>query len=264
MLANEPTLNDNQIESKNASTSTAASSLHSDGSVLVAWIVNICESIWDLVYPILCDDSPEGTNFLAEDGEDAPDIGIKDTLSYAWRALKEGSLLLRALLNLAAKTAAVEEDVLARIGRLLFTQLAQLRHRGAFSAVAATYATFCSFCQTVCSTSCQTLVSKLYEDTLACIQAKSTALTRRSAGLPALTTGLLCANPSGPITSRAMHDLQHIAGQPVGVGVTSELPQVHALNCLKDIFTNTKLGPVTEKYLSQVLAIAVECLDKDL
>lgn len=104
----------------------------------------------------------------------------------------------------------------------------------------------------------------LYDDTLACIQEKSTALTRRSAGLPALTVGLLSAEPGGELTIRALKDLQSIAQRPVGSGVTSELPQVHALNCLKDIFTSTKLAPATEIFLSDVLLIAVDCLDKDL
>lgn len=167
-------------------------------------------------------------------------------------------------MGLACKASGIDADIMSKIGQLLFSQLAQLRHRGAFSAVAQSYAAFCSHCIAATATEMTDIVNRLYEDTLACIQEKSTALTRRSAGLPALTVGLLSAKPGGELTARALGDLQQIAQQPIGNGVTSELPQVHALNCLKDIFTSTKLGPVTETSLSSVLLIAVDCLDKEL
>jgi hypothetical protein len=38
------------------------------------------------------------------------------------------------------------------------------------------------------------------------------------------------------------------------------LPQVHALNCLKAIFTSTVLGPSTEPYIVSALDIAGQCL----
>ena len=51
-------------------------------------VVHCCAIIWTAVKNILCNDSPEG-NVLIEVEEDESDIGVKDALSYSWRALKE-------------------------------------------------------------------------------------------------------------------------------------------------------------------------------
>ena len=45
-----------------------------------------CSTIWDVVAKILCIDSPEGHSVVAEE---ELDIGVKDTLSFSWRTLKE-------------------------------------------------------------------------------------------------------------------------------------------------------------------------------
>ncbi len=39
------------------------------------------------------------------------------------------------------------------------------------------------------------------------------------------------------------------------------LPQVHALNCLKDIFTDALLGTASEPHIADSLEIAVDCLE---
>lgn len=48
-----------------------------------------CSDVWRLVEPVLCIDSPEGQYDDDDDDGKNLDIGIKDTLSYCWRALKE-------------------------------------------------------------------------------------------------------------------------------------------------------------------------------
>ena len=100
--------------------------------------------------------------------------------------------------------------------------------------------------------------------TLLYIQAKSTALTRRSAGLPAMLTSILIASMSEASFGDIMRDLQKIAGAPIEATQSAKvarLPQVHALNCLKDVFSNSTLGPSTEVFLADTLEIAVDCLD---
>lgn len=50
-------------------------------------LLGCCLQAWEVVKPILCIDSPEGQG----DDEEVKDIdiGIKDTLSFSWRMLKE-------------------------------------------------------------------------------------------------------------------------------------------------------------------------------
>ena len=64
-----------------------------------------------------------------------------------------------------------------------------------------------------------------------------------------------------------MLDMQAISDTPVEAIFSAEvtqLPQVHAMNCLKDIFTNTQLGPRTEPYIADTLEIAAGCLESDV
>lgn len=79
-----------------------------------------------------------------------------------------------------------------------------------------------------------------------------------------MITGVLAAHAGGDFFNNAVLDLQAIADTPVqeanDVGEV-RLPQVHALNCLKDIFADTRLGPSTEPYVADSLDIAACCLD---
>lgn len=62
-------------------------------------------------------------------------------------------------------------------------------------------------------------------------------------------------------------DLQAIADTPLSIFEDFEdirLPQVHALNCLKDIFTDAQLGPASEPHVSITLEIAAGCLESNL
>ena len=102
---------------------------------------------------------------------------------------------------------------------------------------------------------------------LACIQQQAGALTRRSAGLPAIVTGVLAAFPKGHFFDGAVVDLQAIADAPVERSANAgdlRLPQVHALNCLKDIFTDARFGPSTEEHMAITLEVAISCLENEM
>ena len=102
---------------------------------------------------------------------------------------------------------------------------------------------------------------------LACIHSNASALTRRSAGLPAMITGILAAHSSGKVFDGVILDLQAIADTPAEELPGNEalrLPQVHALNCLKDIFSDTRYGSSTELHAADTLDIAASCLESDV
>ena len=54
-----------------------------------------------------------------------------------------------------------------------------------------------------------------------------------------------------------------MANAPVGADLDS-LPQVHALNCLKDIFTDARFGPSTESHIADTLNISASCLESQM
>ena len=92
-------------------------------------------------------------------------------------------------------------------------------------------------------------------------------MTRRSAGLPAMITGILTAFPTGEFFDGVIVDLQAIADAPTEFAIGVEegrMPQVHALNCLKDVFTTTHLGSATEPYINVTLEISAGCLESDM
>lgn len=79
-----------------------------------------------------------------------------------------------------------------------------------------------------------------------------------------MITGILSADPTGPLFPEIMGRLQEIACLDTKADSKLEddkkLPQVHALNCLKDVFNNTRLGPSSEAFLMSSLNISVHCL----
>ena len=82
-----------------------------------------------------------------------------------------------------------------------------------------------------------------------------------------MVTGILTAYPRGDFFDDVVSELQTTATVPLELTQDRtyiRLPQVHALNCLKDIFTNTRLGPATEVHVEKTLTIAVNCLKKNV
>ena len=250
-----------------------------DWAIFKDEIIEYCGRAWEVVKPILCIDSPEGHS----DEEDLQDIeiGIKDTLSYSWRTLKEAryckikidhtskliicSALLQALVESKSHSLTFEET--KKIGDLCFTQLAELRHRGAFSTVAQCFTSCCVGNGHQMGKGGCSLVESWYRQLLSLIDAKSTALTRRSAGLPAMITAILAANVKNTFIDMVFKDLQSIAYRDTTTehrhGETG-LPQVHAMNCLKAIFASSRLSYIAERYLEDTLQLAVQSLDHDI
>jgi hypothetical protein len=90
--------------------------------------------------------------------------------------------------------------------------------------------------------------------------------TRRSAGIPALMTGILSANSTTPSFHDVMNDLNSLARQPVSLPAKDEtnLPQVHAMNCLKEILKSSTLGRKAESHLADCLQLASDSLNSEM
>ncbi|KAL9613309.1 MAG: hypothetical protein Q9167_002130 [Letrouitia subvulpina] len=236
---------------------------------LISQILRICTSVWDSVKDVLCFDAPEGYEFDTDEGNETM-IGTKGILSYCWRALKESSFLLQAIITCTPKSKigrSLRHNDYKQIGELVLSELSQLRHRGAFSSVSLAFAACCVQCVQTGDTSAKKLPKEWFRVALAFIEKLSSALTRRSAGLPAMVTGILSAYAEGEFFDNVHLELQRIASQSVKRAEDPSslcLPQVHALNCLKDIFVNSKFSISTEAHISKTLNIAVNCLDSDI
>ncbi|KZF21661.1 hypothetical protein L228DRAFT_283801 [Xylona heveae TC161] len=233
-------------------------------------MIDACNAIWHFVKGVLCNDSPEG--HVPEDAEFDSDMGTKDLLSYSWRALKESSSLLRIIISKAthvpgAAVSMLENKGFEEIGGLSFIQLADLRHRGAFSTVSLTFSACCIRSSKSKEPEVRQLLTIWYKNALFCIRDKASTTTRRSAGIPSLITGILSADLGGELFRQVVKDLQAIGGAAVstdGEMQEGDLPQVHALNCLKDIFKSAKLGPSSEPYVPETMDLAAASLGSSI
>ncbi|KAL9077573.1 MAG: hypothetical protein Q9157_003325 [Trypethelium eluteriae] len=229
--------------------------------------VAILQAVWKCVREVLCDDAPEG--HIPDNFEDT-DSDTKSILSFCWRALKEASLLLQALVN--RRTSGFQSDFspgeqqeLLELGNLCFEQLVELRHRGAFSTVAQAFATCCMRCGDCVEPSVRGYLDVWYKQTLIAIRNQASVTTRRSAGIPSLVTSILSADPTQIRIAEVIKDLEREARADQidpAVGGT-ELSQVHALNCLKDIFRTTRLGQKSERYIETGFDLVGHCLNSD-
>ncbi|KAL1891138.1 hypothetical protein Cpir12675_005073 [Ceratocystis pirilliformis] len=235
-------------------------------------LISFGTRMWELVCDILCDNSPEG--FLPDDLEEVDGIGTKDVLSFSFRSVDESSKLLRTII-IGAKNLKKpglifpSRQNLIAVGDLAFTQLATLRHRGAFTTAAHTFASCCQISESYEEDSTpahETLLAQWYQRSLEAIFNQEST-TRRSAGIPAMFTGIMMANSQNPSFDQVMSKLIEIAGQPASTEFGTKLCQVHALNSLKDIFKSSQLsylGVRSDKYLSKCLALAANCLQSSV
>lgn len=226
---------------------------------LTSRLIEACSQSWETIKPILQHDSPEGNlpegvivDYSA-DLESKYGRGTQVISSYSWRALKESSGMIESFIVNAPLT----DAQLEAIGPFLMQQLATIRHRGAFSAVYPTFVACCVRCSTI-----NGLTSKWLDQNIDQILAESNFITRRSAGLPYLITGILTADPS--LFDSTMARLFEIAQLPVPTDQTLEdvnLPQVNAFNCIKAIFVDSALSDDSVRYVNEGLKLSLDQFD---
>ena len=187
------------------------------------------------------------------------------------------SVVLQSLIGIAAPS----RNLYRAIGDLCVDQLISLRHRGAFSTVAQTFNLCCEKVRVSGNDMVQSLIPKWYQVStvsgyvvsaqglqvqvaLLQIDEQANRLTRRSAGLPAMFAALL-SPADKELFSVAVGDLMRIAHRPttdarVDEALEAKLPQVHALNCLKDIMTHSRFSVVITQHIEAMLELAANSL----
>ena len=102
------------------------------------------------------------------------------------------------------------------------------------------------------------------------VKEKAAKTTRRSAGIPAMLAAILTASSSTLFNDFAETFIEIASRPPLSTGVPADddgdpaLPQVHALNCLREIFTNSKFRNATEPWLPHVLGLATTSLESSM
>ena len=92
---------------------------------------------------------------------------------------------------------------------------------------------------------------------------KSSVTTRRSAGLPSILVAILASDSTGHLLTRLIDDMRKLCD---GISIAhcndymTELPQVHALNALKAVFSTPVLVDRTKPYIVEFLDVAASSL----
>lgn len=244
-------------------TDIEAQTLAQEAGDLQISLLSTCRQIWSLSHIHLCVDSPEVE--LDTEQEENLDFGPKDVLAYAWRALRDSNVLMQAMLN----SFDVTSELLETIGDICFDQLCLLRHRGAFSTVAQTFLLCCHKSRNGQLQHGQLLVEGWFNRALLELESQANKLTRRSAGLPALFTALLDSQQQANFLTQ-FNALVRVAAQDIPMESADvprdkmRLPQVHALNCIKDIMTNSRFRTVTETLVMHTIDLAARCMGSQI
>ncbi|XP_074945130.1 tRNA (32-2'-O)-methyltransferase regulator THADA isoform X1 [Phalacrocorax aristotelis] len=197
------------------------------------------------------------------------DVTAQMVLVCCWRSMKEVSLLLGTLCKLLPSQAAPEPsdglitvEQVKSIGDYFKHHLLQSRHRGAFELA---YAGFVQLTEMLSRCNSESLrkmpeqwLSCVLEEIKSCDPSSTLCATRRSAGIPFYIQALLASEPKKSKTDllkMAMKELISLA-TPLNES-SSVIPQVHALNILRALFRDTRLGENIMPYVADGLQAAI-------
>lgn len=185
-------------------------------------------------------------------------IAEKKIVTFGWKAVKESSKLLLLFMTAAQQREGfINREWLNHCASILMEQLTTIKHRGAFSSV---YPCFISLCKT-CNVSYPDLPLKWLSETLEMIKSRDQLISRRSGGIPYLITAVLASHPDGgkEIQNHTIDQLIEIAESPYEAleDGKRDLPQVHAFNILRQIFSDPLLSSGNPKKVGDALRLSL-------
>ncbi|XP_067149238.1 tRNA (32-2'-O)-methyltransferase regulator THADA [Apteryx mantelli] len=197
------------------------------------------------------------------------DVTAQMVLVCCWRSMKEISLLLGTLCKLLPSQAASESsdglitvEQVNNIGDYFKHHLLQSRHRGAFELA---YAGFVQLTEILSRCNSESLrrmpeqwLCHVLGEIKSCDPSSKLCATRRSAGIPFYIQALLASEPKkgkADLLKMTMKELISLAA-PLNES-SSIIPQVHALNILRALFRDTRLGENIMPYVADGVQAAI-------
>ncbi|XP_069001377.1 thyroid adenoma-associated protein [Embiotoca jacksoni] len=191
-------------------------------------------------------------------------------LVCCWRSMKEVAMLLGQLcqtlpLHYTNDTVLITEEQVEGVGLYFRQQLLQSRHRGAFELA---YVGFVRLTDMLCRSGSPDLqqlpacwLSEVLEEVKSSDPSSKLCATRRSAGIPFYIQALLSSEPkssSCSLLKMTMRELISLAmPSPDRTTDSSTVPQVHALNILRALYRDTRLGENIIPFVSDGMQAAV-------
>uniref|UniRef100_A0A5F8HEJ9 tRNA (32-2'-O)-methyltransferase regulator THADA n=1 Tax=Monodelphis domestica TaxID=13616 RepID=A0A5F8HEJ9_MONDO len=203
-----------------------------------------------------------------KDGQSC-DVTAQAVLVCCWRSMKEVALLLGMLCQLVPLQAVPEApdelvtvEQVKNIGNYFKQHLLQSRHRGAFELA---YTGFVKLTQVLsrCPNEClHRLPEQWLRDVLEEIKSSNPSsklcATRRSAGIPFYIQALLASEPKKGRMDLLKITMKELISLAVPSSDSqSSVPQVHALNILRALFRDTRLGENIIPYVADGIQAAI-------
>lgn len=185
-------------------------------------------------------------------------LSEKKVVTFGWKAVKESSKLLQTLMvmHLMGDTNLLNQQWINDCAHTLMEQLTTIKHRGAFSSV---YPCFVALCN-LCNNSYTELPQEWLTKNIEVIQNKDQLISRRSGGIPFLVTAILTSKTANEnIQSNTLEELLKIAEEPYEKleDGKRDLPQVHAFNILRQIFTDPALSAHNFRFIGRALNLSL-------
>uniref|UniRef100_UPI00398F516E thyroid adenoma-associated protein n=1 Tax=Pristiophorus japonicus TaxID=55135 RepID=UPI00398F516E len=193
-------------------------------------------------------------------------------LVCCWRSMKEISLLLGLLCqNLPLQSAPGSKDGLltfhqiGEIGEYFKFQLLQSRHRGAFELAYVGFVKLTEMLTSCNNRDLQKLPQRWLEEVLqeikSSVPASKLCATRRSAGIPFYIQALVSSEPKGSNLGLLKLTMKELISLAIPLAKCQDdhttIPQVHALNILRALFRDTKLGENVIPYVADGIQAAI-------
>ncbi|NXW24302.1 THADA protein, partial [Circaetus pectoralis] len=197
------------------------------------------------------------------------DVTAQMVLVCCWRSMKEVSLLLGTLCKLLPSQATSEPsdglitvEQVKNIGDYFKHHLLQSRHRGAFELA---YAGFVQLTEMLSRCNSESLrkmpaqwLSGVLEEIKSCDASSTLCATRRSAGIPFYIQALLASEPKKSKTDLLKMTMKELISLAAPLNESpSVIPQVHALNILRALFRDTRLGENIMPYVADGIEVAI-------
>ncbi|XP_057665069.1 thyroid adenoma-associated protein homolog isoform X1 [Diorhabda carinulata] len=235
-------------------------------------LATICMNLKDYVMPIVCNPSPEG--YLPEASEiiNESDESVKaqSVLVYAWRTMKEMTLLLAEIIRQSIKfegqLTMLPVDVIIKVGEFFLDVFIATKHKGVFEQAFVGFSHICDSLWASSNSTLNCLPKKWLEDTLLLCTGETPSdklcATRRSAGLPFLILALITSEPI--IDKTRFH---HFVKGLIKVTNNHEESNIeyrtHCMNVLRALFRHTKLGELVMAYIAEVVIVAISGFQSD-
>ncbi|KAH6923738.1 hypothetical protein HPB50_005805 [Hyalomma asiaticum] len=218
---------------------------------------------------------------VAPEEGDGPTVdAVKSTAVVAqmlllcgWRAHREVSLFFGDIcescpleataantgvcLSVEASECSVIVQWVLSIGDFFMEQMSTVRHRGAFEQAYTAFQKFCHMLWRCKHPELAKLPSTWLGNIMAVIREKGVCATRRSAGIPFMVQAILVSEPevrSLATFHRAIRELLVLATMDTEASVE---PKVHAMNVLRALFREARLGDAVMPYAADGIQVAI-------